>query len=75
MPLPSSQLGQFVMNKLIMEELDYDSTVESHWFESLHAGLNDDQKRVFNMIMDEYTRQTGGLFFVYGSGGAGKTYL
>ena len=53
--LPSSRLGQFVTNKLIMEELDYDSTVESHLFESLHVCLNDDQKRVFNTILDTYT--------------------
>ena len=58
-----------------MEELDYDSTAESHLFESLHVGLNDDQKRVFDTIMDANNRQTGGLFFVYGSGGTGKTYL
>ena len=75
MQLPSSRLGQFVTNRLIMEELDCDSTVESHLFESLHVGLNDYQKRVFSTIMDAYTRQTGGLFFVYGSGGTGKAYL
>ena len=44
MPLPSSRLGQFVTNKLIREELEYDSTVEGHLFESLHVGLNDDKK-------------------------------
>ena len=58
-----------------MEELDYDSTMENHLFELLHVGLNDDQKMVFNTIMDAYTRQTGGLFFVYGSRGTWKTYL
>ena len=51
------------------------SPQKKHLFESLHAGLNDDLMNAFNTIMESYTKQDGGLFFVYGSGGTGKTYL
>ncbi|XP_028125694.1 uncharacterized protein LOC114322548 [Camellia sinensis] len=75
MPLPSYRSGQMVTNRLIREELNYDSISEMQSFESLYVGLNDDQLKVFNTIMEAYSTHHGGLFFVYGSGGTGKTYL
>ncbi|XP_028084559.1 uncharacterized protein LOC114285679 [Camellia sinensis] len=75
MPLPSYRLGQMVTNRLIREELNYDSILEMQSFESLYVGLNDDQLKVFNTIMKAYSTHHEGLFFVYGSGGTGKTYL
>ncbi|KAG5566136.1 hypothetical protein RHGRI_001911 [Rhododendron griersonianum] len=75
MPLPSSREAEIVSNRLIREELQYDSTFELQSFQSLHGGLNDDQLKVFNTIVEAYDSRRGGLFFVYGSGGTGKTYL
>ncbi|XP_035842064.1 uncharacterized protein LOC110923839 [Helianthus annuus] len=37
--------------------------------------LNDDQRAVFNEIMDAVRSGNGGVFFVYGYGGTGKTFL
>ena len=75
MPLPSFENAQFSMNRLIREELDHDFTSEQQLFDNLYAGLNEDQLKAYDLIMESYTRNHGGLFFVYGSGGTGKTYL
>ncbi|KAL0424493.1 UNVERIFIED_CONTAM: ATP-dependent DNA helicase PIF1 [Sesamum radiatum] len=75
MPLPSSRSFGIITNRLIREELDYDSVAEEQSFRSYFNGLNNDQLRVFNAIIQAYERKCGGLFFVNGSGGTGKTYL
>nr|XP_027096038.1 uncharacterized protein LOC113715934 [Coffea arabica] len=71
MPLPSFENAQFSMNRLIREELDYDFTSEQQLFNNLYAGLNEDQLKAYDLIVESYTRNHGGLFFVYGSGGMG----
>ncbi|KAK9280663.1 hypothetical protein L1049_014360 [Liquidambar formosana] len=65
MPLPSSHIVNVIINRLIREELDYDSIREKHMFESLHAGLNSDQLQIFDAIMTAHTKQEGGPFFIY----------
>ena len=75
MPLPSFENAQFSMNRLIREELGYDFTSEQQLFDNLYAGLNENQLKAYDLIMESYTHNHGGLFFVYGSGGTGKTYL
>ncbi|XP_074356255.1 uncharacterized protein LOC141695953 [Apium graveolens] len=40
-----------------------------------HAMLNDKQADIFETIMNNVRCKTGGLFFVYGYGGIGKTFL
>ncbi|KAL0459082.1 UNVERIFIED_CONTAM: hypothetical protein Slati_0535400 [Sesamum latifolium] len=75
MPLPSSRSFGIITNRLTREELDYDSVAEEQSFRSYFNGLNNDQLRVFNAIIQAYERKCGGLFFVNGSGGTGKTYL
>nr|XP_027067630.1 uncharacterized protein LOC113693269 [Coffea arabica] len=59
-------------NILIREELDYDFTSEQQLFDNLYASLNEDQLKAYDLIMESYTHNHGGLFFVYGSGGTGK---
>jgi hypothetical protein len=44
-------------------------------FIDLHGGLNSEQKEVFDYIMNSIGTDSGGVFFVYGSGGTRKTYL
>ncbi|XP_028086979.1 uncharacterized protein LOC114287735 [Camellia sinensis] len=64
MPLPSYRSGQMVTNRLIWKELNYNSISEMQSFESLYVGLNDDQLKVFNTIMEAYSTHHGGFFFV-----------
>ncbi|XP_026386119.1 ATP-dependent DNA helicase PIF1-like isoform X2 [Papaver somniferum] len=44
-------------------------------FEGLRRNLNEEHTRVFEAVMRSVEDSKGGLFFVYGSGGTGKTYL
>jgi DNA replication protein DnaC len=37
--------------------------------------LNDDQRNAYETILDVVTNKQGKLFFVYGSGGTGKTFV
>jgi len=74
MPLPSIEATVFATNQLIIDELDYDTTMETSRFESLVRGLNY-QYHVYRSVLDTHNRDEGGLFFIYGSGCTGKTYL
>jgi len=44
-------------------------------FEGLARGLNSDQYHVFELVVHTHHRGEGGSYFLYGSGGIGKTYL
>jgi Cdc6-like AAA superfamily ATPase len=37
--------------------------------------LNDDQRNAYEIILNAVTNKEGKLFFVYGSGGIGKTFV
>jgi Cdc6-like AAA superfamily ATPase len=37
--------------------------------------LNDDQRNTYETILNAVTNKEGKLFFVYGSGGIGKTFV
>ena len=75
MPLPSPNLVLQLGNRLIREQLDYDQEQESHNLQRLLPTLNSDQMRVFQSVIQADEHGGGGCFFIYGSGGTGKTYL
>ncbi|XP_028092911.1 uncharacterized protein LOC114293082 [Camellia sinensis] len=50
MPLPSSQGAQFLTNRLIREEMEYDSVSEKQLFNELHSGLNSEQLEVYDTL-------------------------
>ena len=62
-------------NRLITEEMSYSipDMVERH--EKLHKDLNKEQLNAYNSIIQSVNQKKGGVFFVYGSGGCGKTFL
>ncbi|KAF5793897.1 putative DNA helicase [Helianthus annuus] len=62
-------------NGLIIAEKTYNVQEEAVKFNELHSGLNAIQRQVFDAILDSVNNNNGGVFFVYGSGGTGKTYL
>uniref|UniRef100_A0A2N9EYQ4 ATP-dependent DNA helicase n=1 Tax=Fagus sylvatica TaxID=28930 RepID=A0A2N9EYQ4_FAGSY len=62
-------------NRLLEEELDFDRVdlVAKHL--SLLNGLNVEQRKIYDIVIEDVATNSGGLYFVYGHGGTGKTYL
>ncbi|XP_072084609.1 uncharacterized protein [Arachis hypogaea] len=75
MPFPDQDLVSQFSNSMIMNELSYDV----HKLHEEHASnfnkLTDEQKFVYQTIVDTVASKRPGLFFVYGFGGTGKTFL
>ena len=44
-------------------------------FNKLFHSLTEEQRNIYKEIIDVVTKNKGGMFFVYGYGGTGKTYL
>ncbi|PIA56622.1 hypothetical protein AQUCO_00700758v1 [Aquilegia coerulea] len=74
-PFPELDFENQLGNKYIREEITYDRSKLHSEFQTLHARLNIQQKQVYEVVMNSVLSNIGGLFFVYGSGGTGKTYL
>ena len=53
------------MNRLIRKELDYDCVSDHQLFDNLYAGLNEDQLKANNIVIQSYTQNCGGLFCVW----------
>ncbi|XP_024016281.1 ATP-dependent DNA helicase PIF2-like [Eutrema salsugineum] len=62
-------------NHLIRDEKSYDRAKLANDHVKLFSTITNEQKDIYNDIMDAVTRGIGGMFFVYGYGGTGKTYL
>ncbi|XP_035834248.1 uncharacterized protein LOC110888836 [Helianthus annuus] len=75
MPYPDDDYLMSESNRLINEELSFDMDEVTAEFNNLHNCLNGDQRAVYNEIMDAVRIGKGGVFFVYGYGGTGKTFL
>jgi len=65
MPLPSIEAPVHATNQLIINELDYDTALETSRFESVVRGLNSDQYRGYRSVFDTHNRGEGRLFFIY----------
>ncbi|XP_022011537.1 uncharacterized protein LOC110911246 [Helianthus annuus] len=75
MPYPDHELISTSNNRLITEELDYDRIDLQEEFKNLLVSLTDEQRFIYNDIMNAVEDNKGGVFFVYGYGGTGKTFL
>ncbi|XP_018480006.1 uncharacterized protein LOC108851076 [Raphanus sativus] len=75
MPKPIFDSHSPQVNQLLQDELNYpkDELRVKHdeWFRQ----LTDEQRSVYDEIMGCVTAKRGGVFFVYGFGGTGKTFL
>ena len=60
MPLPSIEAAVYGTNRLIINELDYDTTMETSRFESLVRGLNSDQYLAYRLVLDTHNKGEGG---------------
>ncbi|XP_074356531.1 uncharacterized protein LOC141696265 [Apium graveolens] len=75
MPQPPETYLDFSDNNLIIEERSYDIAEMEKEYAELISNCNAEQLAVFNAVMESVRNKNGGLFFMYGSGGCGKTYL
>ena len=55
--------------------MSYDIGSLQREHEILISSLNNEQRTIYNSIMEDVFSKSGGMFFVYGHGGTGKTYL
>ncbi|CAH1450655.1 unnamed protein product [Lactuca virosa] len=75
MPYPDADSVSSANNRLISEELDYDIPILKNEFDRLFLALTNEQRNIFIDIMGAVKDNKGGVFFVYGYGGTGKTFL
>ncbi|XP_074270828.1 uncharacterized protein LOC141594731 [Silene latifolia] len=76
MPFPDMSATTHHRNSLVMDALSYDrqSLSEEHEIIQL-SSMTDEQRLVYNEVMEAALNNKGGVFFVYGYGGTGKTFL
>ncbi|CAA0819992.1 PIF1 helicase, partial [Striga hermonthica] len=75
MSFPVLESNEASTNRLVMDELNYDRRALSIENEQLVANMTDEQRNVYDSIMDSVYCSHGRIFFVYGYGGTGKTYI
>ncbi|KAK9740196.1 hypothetical protein RND81_03G018300 [Saponaria officinalis] len=75
MPFPDSSGILENTNTLIAEELSYDKDALLTEHTKLSSSMTDEQRSVYDQIMDVVDKGSGGIFFVYGYGGTGKTFI
>ncbi|CAH1412756.1 unnamed protein product [Lactuca virosa] len=75
MTYPNVESVSSSSNRLIIDELDYDIPVIKNDFDRMFLALTNEQRNIFLNIMSAVKENKGGVFFVYGYGGTGKTFL
>jgi hypothetical protein len=62
-------------NQLVEEKLAYDQHSLTTDVNNAEDRLNGDQRNAYETILNVVTNKEGKLFFVYGNGGTGKTFV
>ncbi|XP_031127705.1 ATP-dependent DNA helicase PIF3-like [Ipomoea triloba] len=75
MPLPNFDDAVRCDNRLLWDELDYDHDALLKESQTMERQLTDEQKVVYKTVVNDVDHQKGGLYFVYGYGGTGKTFV
>ncbi|XP_076945657.1 uncharacterized protein LOC143616823 [Bidens hawaiensis] len=75
MPFPDHDSISSANNLLLSEELAYDKVILGKELRQLLSSLTNEQRHIYEEIMTTVDKKKGGMFFVYGFGGTGKTYL
>ncbi|XP_031124261.1 uncharacterized protein LOC116026976 [Ipomoea triloba] len=75
MPVINEASHVHVENRLLWEELAYDRARENEGSQRLKERLTEEQKAIYDAVINDIDSNNGGLFFVYGYGGTGKTFL
>ncbi|XP_024013066.1 ATP-dependent DNA helicase RRM3-like [Eutrema salsugineum] len=75
MPFPEDITLESRDNPLIRDERNYNRETLRVRNEQMLATVTSEQRSVYDEILKAVNKNKGGMFFVYGSGGTGKTYL
>ncbi|KAL7133824.1 hypothetical protein ABFS83_12G166000 [Erythranthe nasuta] len=75
MPVPIEYSSEDTKNILVLDELDYDRFEMGRELQQCLASITYEQRKVYDVVMDAVTNDSGGMFFLYGHGGTGKTFL
>ncbi|XP_019159056.1 PREDICTED: uncharacterized protein LOC109155840 [Ipomoea nil] len=75
MPLPNMSSSSSHGNQLLDEELSYDCDALKVEHDNLVEKLTDEHRHVYDIVLSDVANAGGGLFFVYGYGGTGKTFV
>ncbi|XP_019190593.1 PREDICTED: uncharacterized protein LOC109185050 [Ipomoea nil] len=75
MPIPSTDNSRLFQNRLLFEELCYNSEQLKKDSEVMCAKLTEEQSLIYDTVIQDIASNKGGLFFVYGYGRTGKTFL
>ncbi|CAF1711503.1 unnamed protein product [Brassica oleracea] len=75
MPKPAESSQSFTENLLIQEELNYPKAELRSQHDEWIVKLTDEQRTIYDQIIGAVLNRQGGVFFVYGFGGTGKTFL
>nr|GEW01750.1 uncharacterized protein [Tanacetum cinerariifolium] len=75
MSYPDSEFTMKGYNCLIYDELDYKISDLILQHRALYASLTNEKKVIYETIVDDDENNKGGMFFIYGYGGTGKTFL
>lgn len=75
MPRPDATAYDTDVNNLISDDLNYNHDEEREKHKEILAKITDEQRAVYQEILDAVNGDKGGMFFVYGFGRTGKTFL
>ena len=75
MPFPTDFQEIEYYNNFLLEEMAYNNAELGSEHTKLLSSVTDENRRVYNKIIDAVSSNQGGIFFVYGSSGIGKTFL
>lgn len=73
--MPPSSYLHSGNNNLVIDETSYNLMEMSTEFEKLFMNCNHEHLKVYSAVLQSVQKNEGGVFFVYGSGGCGKTYI
>ncbi|KAH1053406.1 hypothetical protein GYH30_022612 [Glycine max] len=75
MPYPIGYAANPHQNKFVYNEMTYDKEVLAAKFNRCYHSMIDEQASIFDNIIRVVASQLGGVYFLYGYGGTGKTFM
>ncbi|XP_074323140.1 uncharacterized protein LOC141660079 [Apium graveolens] len=75
LPIPPRSYLQTGLNNLVIDKTSYNMSKMATEFDKLFPKCYPDQLHIYNAVFQSVKENAGGLFFAYGSGGCGKTFL